>query len=315
METNLIMHNQKKGVLDILKKALQISSKNINFIIFILIISSPLFCFLVYYEFFLQKFLVETFENLYDPPDYFYYYWLEIFHIAERLNKKTFLEFIQLVFLYLVPLHLLEFCTVLVIVDLTSKIYSEERPMTLKDLLNMPVEVTRLKGTFITFVYVAILSVCTLLGLTWLVTTYFILLRSCFSYVLFAAVCGAIFVSVLTIYSALSAECNMSIVISILEGIYGVEALALSAYFSRGNYRCGLNLMLVFLLWGIGLRLPCLYFGCYEEGYGIVAQISLVCLGNALKWIVCVVYFHECKKQILEKKYDEEVGTDVSAVD
>lgn len=50
----------------------------------------------------------------------------------------------------------------------------------------------------------------------------------------------------------------MSIVISILEGIYGAEALALSAYFIRGNHRHGLILMLVFFLWGVSLRLPCL---------------------------------------------------------
>lgn len=55
--------------------------------------------------------------------------------------------------------------------------------------------------------------------------------------------------------------------------------------------------------------------GCYKQGYGIVAQISLFCLGNALKWWVCVVYFLDCKKRILEKKVDSEVGIQVKAVD
>ncbi|KAF3431737.1 hypothetical protein FNV43_RR26473 [Rhamnella rubrinervis] len=309
------MHNQKLGVLDILKKSLLVFGENINFIIFALITSFPLFCFLVYYEFFFQKFLYVTSEALEQSPDYFYYYWHDTFDIARQLNKQIFYEFVQLGFLYLVPLHLLELFFVLVIVDLASKIYEEDKPMSLKDMIRKPVEMARLRGTFVTFVYVTLLSTCTLLGLIWLVTTYYVILRTSSYYVLLAALCGAIFAPLLTLYLALSAEWNMSIVISILEGIYGAEALALSAYFMRGNHRRGLVLMLVFFVWGVSLRLPCFYIGCYKQGYGIVAQISLFCLGNALKWVVLVVYFLDCKTRILEKKVDYEVGIQVKAVD
>ena len=98
-------------------------------------------------------------------------------------------------------------------------------------------------------------------------------------------------------------------------GVIWVEAFALSAYFSKRIGRRGLLLMLVFLVWGLSLRLPCLYFGCYEGGRGIVAQICMFCLGNVLKWVVCTVYFCDCKKRILEKKVDEEVGRDIDAID
>ncbi|XP_042978972.1 uncharacterized protein LOC122309528 [Carya illinoinensis] len=64
-----------------------------------------------------------------------------------------------------------------------------------------------------------------------------------------------------------------------------------------------------------GLRLPCLYFGCYEGGIEILVQVSLFCLGNMLKWVVCVIYFYDCKKRTLEKKFDEEVGREIKAVD
>jgi hypothetical protein len=100
---------------------------------------------------------------------------------------------------------------------------------------------------------------------------------------------GPIFVALLTKYLEWSAVWNMSIVISVLEGTYGIEALLHSAYFSRGSERRGLLLMLVFFVWGQGLRLASLYFGCYEGGMGIVAQVGLLWLGNVLKWVVCML--------------------------
>jgi Na+-driven multidrug efflux pump len=126
---------------------------------------------------------------------------------------------------------------------------------------------------------------------------------------------GVAFVALLTKYLEWSAMWNMSIVISVLEGISGYEAFALSAYFSKGSERRGLILMIVFFVWGLGLRLPCLYFGCYEGWLGISVQIRLFCLRNVLKSVVCMVYFYDCKKRILEKKVDEEVGRDVKDVD
>ncbi|RVW47251.1 hypothetical protein CK203_070120 [Vitis vinifera] len=48
------------------------------------------------------------------------------------------------------------------------------------------------------------------------------------------------------------------------------------------------------------------YCGC-ERGSGIIAQVLLFCIGNVLKWVVCTVYFQNCKKRTLEK-IDGEVG-------
>lgn len=307
MESNQIMHDQKLGVLDILKKSLLVFGRNNNFIIFTIITSFPMFCFLIYFEYFLQKFLFNAIETLKPSSDYYFDYFLhDIFDVARKLNKENLLQFMQLGFLYLVPLHLLELSTVLVIVDLASKIYKEDKPMSLKEMIQRPFNLARLRGTFITFVYVTLLSACTLLGLLWLVTTYFVILRNTMYYLIYAAICGASFVSLLGLYLALSAEWNMSVVISVSEGIHGSAALALSSFFSVGNHRRGLILMLVFFVWGVVLRLPCLYIGYYTGGgYEIVAQICFFCLGNALKWVVCMVYFHDCQKQKLEKKVVE----------
>ncbi|PQQ18313.1 hypothetical protein Pyn_36024 [Prunus yedoensis var. nudiflora] len=295
MESNLtVKKNQKLETFDILRKALIISARNINFFIFTILTSLPLFFFLVYYEIFLQNFLVEIFEIVKQSLgyDYFYRVWPNV-DITRKLNKEFLDELIQLCLLYLVPLHLLELSTVLVIVDLASKIYTEEGPvMSLKEMVNKPFDKARLKGTFITSVYVLFLSTCILLGLISLVTTYFVVLRNFGCDVFFAALCLPAFVGLLALYLALSAVWNMSLVISMLDGVHGTGALALAIYYSRGSEWCGLRLML----------------------------ISLFYLGNVLKWVVCVVYFYDCKNRAFKKKecvesVDDEVGTQVEAVE
>ncbi|KAF5443190.1 hypothetical protein F2P56_035769 [Juglans regia] len=177
-------------------------------------------------------------------------------------------QLVQLGFLYLVPFHLLELCTVIVTVDLASKIYAEDRPiLTLKEMLKKQIYGARIRALLLKY-------------LEW------------------------------------SAVWNVSIVISVLEGTFGVRAMALSARFNRGSERRGLLLMAVFFVWGLGLRLPCLYFRCYEgEIMGIVAQVGLFCLGNVLKWVACMLYFYDCKKQTLEKKVDVEAGREIKVVD
>ncbi|XP_023918356.2 uncharacterized protein LOC112029905 [Quercus suber] len=315
--------NQKLEVFDVLRTALAISFKNFNFIILIFLTSLPFFCFMFYNEIFLQRTLVETSNIVYEYPCYLYY------ETEEMITKDLFQKLFHLGFLYLGPLHLAEFCSVIVIVDLASKIYVEERPLTLKEMKEMINKLyygARVRGTFITSIYILFVSTCILLGLIWLITNSFRLgltwLFADYRFIVtdsaidvfFAVLYGIAFVALLTKYLEWSAMWNMSIVISVLEGIYGGEAFALSAYFSKGSEGRGLLLMLVFFVWGLGLRLPCLYFGCYEGGRGIVAQISLFCLGNVLKLVVCMIYFYDCKKRILEKKVDEEVGRDIEAV-
>ena len=172
--------------------------------------------------------------------------------------------------------------------------------------------------TLLSHVYVLLLSICGLLGLLWLVINYYIisvrfwyedlLEKEGFLYhVFFSVFFGAAFIAVLIKYLDWSVVWNTSIVFSILEESYGTEALMISSYFSRGSKECGRLLMLVFFVSGVSLRLTCLYAGCSERGSGIIAQVLLFCIGNVLKWVVCTVYFQNCKKRTLEK-IDGEVG-------
>ncbi|XP_041015062.1 uncharacterized protein LOC121257873 isoform X3 [Juglans microcarpa x Juglans regia] len=268
LEDNLAMPNQKLEVLDILKAAPTIFFKNFSFIIFLLFISLPLFFFMVYYEIFLQRTLTNILEQSHSH-DLEYHRWSVVTSEVTTELRTTFShQLVQLGFLYLVPFHLLELCTVIVTVDLASKIYAEDRPiLTLKEMLYKPIYGARIRALLLKY-------------LEW------------------------------------SAVWNVSIVISVLEGTFGVRAMALSARFNRGNERRGLLLMAVFFVWGLDLRLPCLYFRCYEgEIMGIVAQVGLFCLGNVLKWVACMLYFYDCKKQTLEKKVDVEAGREIKVVD
>ncbi|KAF3431735.1 hypothetical protein FNV43_RR26471 [Rhamnella rubrinervis] len=270
------------GVLDILRKSLLISSKNINFIIFTIITSLPLFFFLVYYDFPLQKFLLETNEILQENRGHLQF---------NELMRYLLHELTQLGFYYLAPLHLLELCLVLLIVDLTSKIYrGDGEPLTLKDMVNKPIDMAKLRGTLITFLYVFFLSSCTLLGLIWLLTTFYAFSTSGFYAPVF--VFGGTLVILLTLYLAISAVWNMSVVISILEGISGTEALALSSYYSRGSGRCGFILMLLFFVLEMGLRLPCLYIGCYQREVELLHRVASSAWGlrsnGLVEGLICI---------------------------
>jgi hypothetical protein len=317
LEDNPVTQNQEVGVFDIIKQALSIFSKNFNFIIFIFLISLPLFFFMVYYEIFLQRTLVDASNILRNPYGYYDYYDWSI--SSYMFEKSTFLhQLVQLGLLYIVPRHLLELCTVIVTVDLASKIRAEERVITLKEMIDRPIYGAKVRDTFVTSLCVLYLSTCALFGLTWFVTYYaavYAVWRQSIFAVFFLVFYGPLFVALLTKYFEWSAVWNMSIIISVLEGTCGIEALLHSAYFSRGSERRGLLLMLVFFVWEQGLRLASLYFGCYEEWRGIVVQVGLWWLGNVLKWVVCIPYFYDCKKRTLEKKVDVELGRAIKAVD
>ncbi|PQM40963.1 hypothetical protein Pyn_14294 [Prunus yedoensis var. nudiflora] len=91
MESNLMMKNQKLEAFDILRKALVISARNTNFFIFTILTSLPLFCFLVYYESVLQKFLVQISEILKQPLDDLDYVWIIPFDTTRKMNKDSIL--------------------------------------------------------------------------------------------------------------------------------------------------------------------------------------------------------------------------------
>ncbi|XVF84934.1 hypothetical protein PTKIN_Ptkin17bG0078900 [Pterospermum kingtungense] len=328
METSYaqIMSKDKLEFLDILKEALTIPHQHLNFIIFSLFTSIPYLCLSVFFEIVLQETFLATFKFLRPTAHYLYDDWawdsdssITSFRHNSNISKgNLYGQWIKLCLLYLAPCHLVGLLSIVMTVNAASMIYGGDKPMSLRE---MAVQKTRLKGPFITSVYVLLLSTCILLGLVGVVTNCYILTKGFvpmdyyyydpYRYYdsLITVFHVAVFIALLVKYSEWGAGWNTALVISVLEETFGIEAFELSAYFSRGSTQRGRFLMLVFVVWETVFRLNCLF------GNGAILFISVctgfICVGNLMKWVVCVVYFFDCKRRILEKKVDEEVGRDV----
>ncbi|XVE75071.1 hypothetical protein DITRI_Ditri12bG0067800 [Diplodiscus trichospermus] len=310
MDFTRIMLEKKLELFDMFKQALAIPRRNFNFIVFSLFTSLPFFCFLVLFDIVLQGISLETSKFLERSPFYSYYYYYDGRY--ERLTMNLFPQLIQLCLLYLIPYPLLEFLNVIIIVPTASMIYAAEKPVSFRDMM---IPKTRLKGPFITSIYVYLLSTSIVLGLAGFVINCCccIMLKS-FEYdayfdILLTIIRGVGFTALLVKFLEWSAGWNMALVISILEEKYGIEALKFSAYISRDCRQRGLNLMVVFFVWGLIIRLSCIFNGGSDELGNVLvtsAHTFLFCLGNWMKWIVCVVYFFDCKKGSLENSVERD---------
>lgn len=323
IEGNKAKLNQKQKKLevsDVLREAVMIYFRNLNFIIFTFLTSLPLLFIMLYFEIHLQEILLETSLILNQPHAHsIYHHGFNPDSIMRIFNMDYVLKLIHLGFIYMVPLHLFELGSAIFTIDLASKQqYSEEKKVTLnlKEIIfQKPLDLSNLRGTFVTSIYVLFLTTTHQLGLLWIVINYHVFLKDLSCYMLFFVICSLVFAKVLRTCLEWSAMWNMSLVISVLERVYGVDALALSVYFSRGCHRRGLFLMLIFFSWGHLLRLSCHHL-IGEQGTwsGFYIQVGLFCLVNPLKWVVFMIYFHDCKERSLEKKTDEELGKDVKVV-
>ncbi|PQM40960.1 hypothetical protein Pyn_14291 [Prunus yedoensis var. nudiflora] len=128
MESHHTMLKQKLGFFDTLKQALSLIYNTNHFILLTFLSSLPLFCFSVYYELLLQRTLVQISEFVRQQhPSNYHHNWQTLLHTAARMTDKFLNNLIQLGFLYVVPLHLLELCTAFVTVDLASTTLAEGR--------------------------------------------------------------------------------------------------------------------------------------------------------------------------------------------
>ncbi|GLT50287.1 hypothetical protein SLA2020_237820 [Shorea laevis] len=329
---------EKLEFLDILKHALNILYKNTRFIVFSLLTSLPLLCFLPLFEIILQKVLLETLEFLpessarnyhksvvYVFPHNSSYLYEPEHHTVDRHFP---ISLIVHCVLYLVPYHLLELLSVILTVDTTLMIYTEEKRVSLRDIYKS-LKKTRVKGPFITSVCVLFFSTCFLIGFAAIVTLFCVLLKWNLDFLKWNRDCDPIWwitsifqgvglMASLIKYLDWRACWNMALVISVVEETYGAEALRLSAYYSRGSGQRGIFLSLVFFVWELFFRVSCLLGRCHERQgvcmWSLVSS-SLICVGNVIKWVVFVVYFFDCKKRVLEKKIDEEVGGETKFVE
>jgi len=317
MESEREEVKQNLGVLDILNEAVTFYVTNINFIIFTSLTSLPFFLLMVYFEISFQKIMVEAPQIIsllpFFEPNYAYVYLSESGYSYIDPPRKSFRNdylpvLIQLGFIYLVPLHVLELCSAVITMDSASKLKSEESYITLKDMFKSSIDMSIMKGTLITSLYVVFWSTCFLIAFPWILSNCYMLFRDFGYYIFFTVICFVAFTKVLMAYLEWSGIWNMSFVISVVEGIYGVGAIRVSYFLSRGNQKRGLVLMFVFFALGVCLRLSCVSLECYKRGYGIFVQIGVLTVVNTLKWVSSMIYFYDCKERKMEKKVDEESG-------
>ncbi|CAH2033743.1 unnamed protein product [Thlaspi arvense] len=251
---------------------------------------------------------------------------------------------IQTSLLYFLPYTFLDLLTTTTIVAASSIVYtSEKEPMRLTDLVRRSFEIcqTRVRGCLITSLYVLLLSTSVFI---FFFLFFLLLFFGFFSnwtkqliiapllhqhqsfldqapvliYAMVVLVQGTLFMYLTGKFFKWSAGWNMGLVVSVVEedgedgqGIYGSDALSLSALYRRGHEKRDLWMMLVFLVFSLAARIPCVYSKCnlYSSGNRVLytgIYVGFLCVGNVLKWLACVVCYHNCKTRFLRKKADVE---------
>ncbi|GMJ08235.1 hypothetical protein like AT1G23850 [Hibiscus trionum] len=286
-------HTHMLNLFSILREAFMIPFKSTNTIVLCFLASVPLFFSLVFHEMILRQALV-VFSDVLREPD------------AGTMANGFFYKLVLLALYRLLPLHLSELCVAAVTVESASRMYTSEKPITVVEIVRRLVDKERCKGVLVTSTYVHFVSTGFLLVSTWLVTNYYIIVVNFFYNSFTAAFLRTVSVALLVKFLEWTAMWNVSIVVSMLEGIHGADALGLSVHLCRGSERRGFLLMLVFFVWGVGLRFTCFYGGSHGKRWRMVAGVGLICMGKVMKWMVCVIYFYRCKEWTVERVDDEE---------
>ncbi|MFQ6647763.1 hypothetical protein Gotur_020876 [Gossypium turneri] len=302
MESSSRLMKDRLGFFEIIQQSLKIPLNNPNFLLLTFLTSFPLFCFLVFYEIILQHTLIESaqiFQKTFDDYE-------RLTKIGYLLEKVSPMDLFVCV-LFMGTLHFVDLFNTIAIVDIASMIYAGEKPISLKHMICRSINETRFKGPLITSICSLSLAALVLLGLISFATSIYILASLA---VFFMVIFMVPFIALLVKYLEWSAIWNMGIVVSILEdNKQGDVALLLSSYLSRCNRGGGFFLMLGFFVWRFGLRFAFLYRTWYNGDSSIgetTLHISLVCLGNLVKWVALMLYFYDFKKQTSSRISDVE---------
>ncbi|XP_010498890.1 PREDICTED: uncharacterized protein LOC104776505 [Camelina sativa] len=324
---------EKLSVIELLKRAVKLLFGNINLALFLFLCSLPLFCFLIFFELSLQTTVSLASRYLY-----------KLVNSEEDLSENDLIPWlIHTSLLYFIPYTFLDLFTTTTIVAASSIIYtSQEESLGLLHLVRRSVKIcqNRIGDCLITSLYVLVLSTSVLFGFLSGSTVYLLIVSiknqiflkvavgtvelAVLFDVVVVLIHGTVFIVLATKFCKWSAGWNISMVVSVLEededgkGIYGSNALSLSAWYVRGQEKRDLWMMLLFFVGAFLTRMPCIYFKCSESlnGNGVLytgLYVGLICIGNVVKWVSCVVCYHDCNTRVLRKKGDVEIGSKAKA--
>lgn len=266
-------------------------------------------------------------------------------NIWEDLSENDLIPWlIKTSLLYFFPYTILDLLNTTTIVAASSTVYtSKEEPLGLIDLVDRSIKICRkrLGGCLVTSLYVLLLSTSVFLFFLPLCLLFFFGFFSHWAgslnivgliherqtfldlvpfliYAMVVLVQATLFMYLTAKFIKWSAGWNMSLVVSVLEegedgeeGVYGSDALSLAAWYRKGHETRDVWMMLMFLIFALTTRMPCLYSKCSLSSNGnrmlyTGLYVGLICFGNVLKWLACVVRYHDCKARPLRKKADVE---------
>ncbi|CAH8386914.1 unnamed protein product [Eruca vesicaria subsp. sativa] len=316
-----------KSVMELQKRASILILSNNKLALFLFLCSLPLFCFLIFFELSLQTTISLAYQFPYHNLNFGGYLRIPDYNNYPENDLIPWL--IQTSLLYFFPYTLFDLFTTTMIVAASSIVYSSEgKPLDMLYLVQRSARICkiRLVGCLITSLCVLLLSTPVFFGFFFDSVNYFYIATlisfqyyqaELLFYVVVTLIHGSIFLVLTAKFIKWSAGWNIGFVVSVLEeeedgkGIYGTNALYLSYWYGRGHEKRDLWMMLMFWVFAIVMRMPCLYYKCSESsnGYGALftgLYVALICVGNVVKWVACVVSYHACRTRVSEKKDDED---------
>ncbi|CAN1195880.1 hypothetical protein LINPERPRIM_LOCUS32274 [Linum perenne] len=317
MEKSQIISKDKLEFLDIIKASWNITSQNPHFILLSFLISLPAFLFSLWQQLLLQQlFFVAANFSIESVLTFRFNPWYAL-HCTIAFIQHFYPTIILLSFSYLTIGHLLSLINTIVVVHSASTIYAgKKETQNLKEMLFSPFRQVGLLGPYITSVCNSALGFLVLVGLASLGVQMF---ESPLNVWVSKVVFGPIFVALLGKYVEWSAIWNTGLVLSILEGKHGYIGIGVSGYISRGSRMRGFLLMLALLVCRVVLTLRVGFFWYYgfflnmeSSGYVVLfcataaGEGGLVWFGEVMNWVICTVYYYDCRRRFLEKKVDLE---------
>ena len=307
MEEPLLLENDKKPIsylstIGILKSAIEIPLKSPTFLIFTILASLPLIFATLLQKLPLFHLNIDSlfFDN---TPNYGSFP-----NNYNLVHDTTLVLDLVTTSLKVLLFDSLNFLIAIATVHSTSKIYTDHhrdhgtKSMSLRDLLKSFIctelrsKVALLNGIS-TFLFIRLLSSTTLdMATYWFGYGPLVHSRTMALHV----VHGITVAMVMTMWSAYNAMWDVGFIFTILEEKRAFEEFSESSNLLRGNWMRGTMLMVLDHAWSIFLGFPILFPSWdFRKGFAYeeVVHVVLVCFGRVMKWVVCMIYYYDCKNR------------------